>query len=272
VAYYRRLDQETVSVQTPDERVNRAFQWAKVGVDKGVATNPQLGIGLLAGFRTSGESERPGFAWFFGRDALWTALAITSYGDYATVRTALDFLKQFQRDDGKIPHEISQSASLTPWFTKFGYPWASADATPLFVAAHAEYWRATGDDGFIKDAWPSLLKAYRFSAATDTDGNVLIENTNVGHGWVEGGALYPPHEEVYMQGLWIEALGWCRRVARRRTAHPRARSWHPLQSDRSHRRSHSGFLGVPKPPEPQTHRHQLGSCFPGRKRVSFRGR
>jgi hypothetical protein len=34
----------------------------------------------------------------------------------------------------------------------------------------------------------------------------LIENTGVGHGWVEGGALYPPHEEIYMQGLWVEAL------------------------------------------------------------------
>src|SRR6185312_927639 len=54
----------------------------------------------------------------------------------------------------------------------------------------------------------SIAKAYRFSAATDTDGNQLIENskkTKFGHGWVEGGALYPPHEEIYMQGLWIAA-------------------------------------------------------------------
>ena len=36
------------------------FAWAKVGVDKGLATNPLLGTGLVAGFRTSGESERPG--------------------------------------------------------------------------------------------------------------------------------------------------------------------------------------------------------------------
>ena len=34
----------------------------------------------------------------------------------------------------------------------------------------------------------------------------LIENTGVGHGWVEGGALYPAHEEIYMQGVWVEAL------------------------------------------------------------------
>jgi glycogen debranching enzyme len=206
VNYYSRLH-ESATVETPDERLNTAFAWAKVGVDKGIATNPFLGTGLVAGFRTSGDSERPGFAWFFGRDALWTALAITSYGDFTATRTALDFLKKFQRDDGKIPHEISQSASLINWFKDYGYPWASADATPLYVIAHADYWRSSGDLEFIRKNWDSIVKAYRFTAATDSDGNGLIENTNFGHGWVEGGALYPPHEEIYMQGLWIEALG-----------------------------------------------------------------
>ncbi len=59
------------------------------------------------------------------------------------------------------------------------------------------------------------MKAYRFSAATDTDGNGLIENTGAGHGWVEGGALYPAHEEIYLQGLWVEALGGPRASSRR---------------------------------------------------------
>jgi glycogen debranching enzyme len=206
VAHYERLIKDTASITTPDERLNRAFEWAKVGIDKGIATNPDLGTGLVAGFRTSGDSERPGFAWFFGRDSLWTTLAINSYGDFAATRTALDFLKKFQRDDGKIPHEISQSAALIPWFKEYSYPWNSADATPLYIVAHADYWRASGDVEFIRKNWDSILKAHRFSAATDTDGNGLIENTNFGHGWVEGGALYPPHEEIYMQGAWIEAL------------------------------------------------------------------
>jgi glycogen debranching enzyme len=205
VDHYERLGKETVSIDTPDERLDAAFDWAKAGVDKGIATNPYLGTGLLAGFRTSGESERPGFAWFFGRDALWTALAITSYGDFAATRTALDFLMKYQREDGKIPHEISQSAALIPWFKDYPYPWASADATPLYIIAHADYWRASGDIDFIMKNWDSIVKAYRFTSATDTDGNDLIENTGFGHGWVEGGALYPPHEEIYMQGLWIEA-------------------------------------------------------------------
>jgi glycogen debranching enzyme len=205
VAYYARLQNETIQIETPDEGLNMAFKWAKVGVDKGVATNPSLGTGLVAGFRTSGESERPGFAWFFGRDALWTSFALNSYGDFATTRIALEFLKKFQRSDGKIPHEISQSAQLLPWFTDYPYPWASADATPLYVIAHADYWRSSGDHDFLKANWDSIARAYRFTANTDTDANGLIENTKFGHGWVEGGALYPPHEEIYMQALWLEA-------------------------------------------------------------------
>jgi glycogen debranching enzyme len=206
VAHYRQLNEGTLSITTPDERLNTAFAWAKVGIDKGLATNPSLGTGLVAGFRTSGNSERPGFAWYFGRDALWTSLAINSYGDFAATKTSLEFLKKVQRADGKIPHEISQSAGLIPWFSDYVYPWASADATPLYIIAHADYLRASGDREFTRASWDSIRTAYRFSLSTDTDGNSLIENTKFGHGWVEGGRLYPAHEEIYHQGLWIEAL------------------------------------------------------------------
>src|SRR5262249_40424653 len=71
-AYYRTLLERTARLETPDLRINTAFAWAKIGIDKGVVENPTLGTGLVAGYRTSGESERPGFAWLFGRDALWT--------------------------------------------------------------------------------------------------------------------------------------------------------------------------------------------------------
>lgn len=205
VKYYENFFDRTAGIKTPDERLNKAFDWAKIGVEKGVATNPFLGTGLLAGFRTSGDSERPGFAWYFGRDALWTAFATTSEGDFETTKTAIDFLKKFQREDGKIPHEISQSAAQLDWWKGYPYPWNSADATPLFIIANADYFRASGDFEFIKNNWEAVQKAYKFTEATDTDGNGLIENTKFGHGWVEGGALYPPHEEIYMQGVWVEA-------------------------------------------------------------------
>ena len=214
VDHYRRLEQ-TVRVTTPDERLNEAYRWCKIGMDKGLATNPALGTGLVAGYRTSGNSERPGFAWFFGRDALWTALGTTAVGDYATTRQALDFLARWQRADGKVPHEISQSAHLVDWFEAFVYPWASADASPLFAIVLADYYRHTGDTEFLRKHLPAAERAYGFSAATDADGDGLYENTGVGHAWVEGGLLYPPHEELYLQGLMIQAA---RDVAEMRAA------------------------------------------------------
>ncbi|MBL7978690.1 MAG: amylo-alpha-1,6-glucosidase [Bacteroidetes Order II. Incertae sedis bacterium] len=204
-AYYKTFLSQTTSIQTPDERLNAAYTWAKIGTEKGVVDNPQLGTGLVAGFRTSGNSERPGFAWFFGRDSQWTELAMLSYGDFETVKRGLNFLKKFQFEDGRIPHEISQSAGLIDWFGKYPFGKASADATPLYVILHHAYYQATGDLAFIRENWHSIKKAWEWTSKTDTDQNGLIENTNFGHGWVEGGKLYPPHEEMYMQGLWIEA-------------------------------------------------------------------
>lgn len=213
VEHFTKLESETTQIKTPDEVLNRALAWSKIGIDKGLATNPQLGTGLLAGFRASGEGERPGFAWFFGRDALWTSLATNSYGDFRTTRTALEFLRKYQRADGKIPHEISQSATYTRWFTDFPYAWAAADATPLYVVACQDYFERSGDRQFLKDSWASIKKAYLFSAASDTDKNGLVENTKFGHGWVEGGDLYPPHEEIYQQGIWFAAARAMSRLA-----------------------------------------------------------
>lgn len=203
--YYQNLLSRTIQIATPDERLNTAFSWAKIGMDKGIVESPLLGTGLVAGFRASGNSERPGFAWFFGRDSEWTAFGLNAIGDFESTKIQLNFLKQFQREDGKIPHEISQSAPLVDWFKRYPYAWNSADATPLYVIAHSDYYQSSGDLNLIRQNWDSIKKAWRWSQKTDTDNNGLIENTNFGHGWVEGGELYPPHEEMYMQGLWIEA-------------------------------------------------------------------
>src|SRR6266849_2913446 len=203
--YYRNFLAQTVTLDLPDERIQRAYDWSRVSMLQGMVTNPFLGTGLVAGYRTSGESQRPGFAWFFGRDSFWTSLALHAEGDFSTARTALEFISKYQREDGKIPHEISQSANFVNWFKDYPYPYASADATPLYIIAMNDYVVQSGDAGFAKEKWESLWKAYEFLRST-YDERGFPKNLGIGHGWVEGGPLLPVKTELYQTGLGIEAL------------------------------------------------------------------
>ena len=203
--YYRAYLQNTVSLELPDAALQQAYDWARISTIQGLVNNPYLGTGLVAGYRTSGVNQRPGFAWFFGRDSLWTSFALNAEGDYATARTALAFVSKYQRADGKVPHEISQSAGLVPWFKDYPYPYVSADATPLFIIAMNDYAVESGDLDFVREKWDNLWRAYQFLRST-YDSNGLAQNAGIGHGWVEGGPLLPVRSEYYQAGLGVAAL------------------------------------------------------------------
>ena len=195
----------TVGLELPDAQLQAAYDWSKLSEAKGLVNNPLLGEGLVAGYGLSRGVYRPGFAWFFGRDTFWTSFALTSSGDLAAAKAGIAFIAKYQRADGKMPHEISQSASLVPWFEKFPYGYASADATPLFVAAVRNYVQASGDVAFAREMWPALLKAFEFMRA-NLEANGYPKNFQVGHGWVEGGPLLPVRVELYQAGCYVEAL------------------------------------------------------------------
>ena len=203
--YYRAYLDRTVSLDLPDHDLQQAYDWARISTIQGLVNNPYLGSGLVAGYRTSGTGQRPGFAWFFGRDSLWTSFALNAEGDYSTTRAALDFISKFQREDGKVPHEISQSASLVPWFKDYPYAYVSADATPLFIIAMNDYASQSGDIAFARDKWDNVWRAYQFLRTT-YDAQGFAQNAGVGHGWVEGGPLLPVKNEYYQAGLAVEAL------------------------------------------------------------------
>ncbi|HWY45339.1 MAG TPA: hypothetical protein VNX66_17710 [Candidatus Sulfotelmatobacter sp.] len=204
-AYYAEYLKKTVSVDLPDAQLQHAYDWSRVSLLQGMVANPTMGTGLVAGYRTSGESQRPGFAWFFGRDAFWSTLALNCEGDFANARTALAFVARFQREDGKIPHEIAQGASFVNWFKDYPYGFASADATPLYIIGMNDYVQASGDAEFAREQWASLQKAYEFLKST-YDSRGLPQNLGVGHGWVEGGPLLPVKSEFYQSGLGAEAV------------------------------------------------------------------
>jgi len=159
---------------------------------------------LVAGYYASADSARPGFGWFFGRDALYTLFAVNGYGNFALSRSELEFLIHRQRDDGKIMHEWSQTAAFIRW-REFPYMYAAADATPLFILAMADYVRSSGDTAFLTAHRDAIEKAWAFETGhADTNG---IYDNRQGTGWVESWPGGMPHQEVYLAFLDQQASG-----------------------------------------------------------------
>ena len=184
-----------------------SLEWAKVNLEEQRVCNPDLGCGLVAGWGPSGTSLRPGFGWFFGGDAAINSLAMDATGQWDLVAEGLRFLARYQREDGKIPHEVSQAAGTIPWFDAFPYAYYHADTTPFWMLALWSYWRASGDDGLLRELWPAFLKAYGWCLSVETDGDGIIENTTGGLGAIEVGGLGEGiHQDIYLAAVWMEAL------------------------------------------------------------------
>jgi glycogen debranching enzyme len=200
-AYYKKFLSEHLILETPDKQFDDAFAWAEVSIDqlKVQTATPPKETALVAGFYGSGDSARPGFGWYFGRDALWTLYAVNSYGDFQLSRDQFEFLLHRQSPEGKIMHEWAQTASLVDW-KSLPYPYASSDATPLLLMAANDYLQISGDVAFLKTHWDSLQKAWDFERSHDSDGDGIYENTE-GSGWVESWFHQMPHQEIYLAAL-----------------------------------------------------------------------
>ncbi len=197
--HFEQFSAQHLSIETPDKRLNQAFAWAEVAIDQlRVQTTPSHSeTALVAGFFGSGDSARPGFGWYFGRDALWTLYAVNSYGDYQLTRDELNFLIHRQSPEGKMIHEWAQTADLVDW-KSLPYAFASADATPLLLMAGEDYLKISGDTQFIQAHWEAFEKAWNFETSHDTDG---IYDNSEGSGWVESWPPGMPHQEIYLAAL-----------------------------------------------------------------------
>jgi hypothetical protein len=203
--HYKKLRQETLQARTPDKKLNLAFEWAKVAYDNLQVDNPDLGKGLVAGLGPSGTSGRPGFGWFFGTDAYLNSLSLNSYGAYGAVKDALLFTQKWQREDGKMAHELSQAAFYIDWFKDYPYGYIHGDTTPYYVAAMYDYYLRTGDKEFIKQSWPSLQRAYEWCLSADADKDGLMDNRKAGLGALEFGSLTGIQTDIYLAAVWVRA-------------------------------------------------------------------
>lgn len=203
--HYLDLGRDLTTIETSDPAFNDAYRSAIISTGKFFCHTPSIGKSLMAGYWTTSRgwngghkvSGRPGYAWYFGRDTEWTGTVMNSYGDHDKVRDILTTFGNRQDPDGKIYHELTTSGSLH---------YDASDATPLYIILAGDYMRKSGDVDFIRSQWPRIEKAMNFCLSTDTDGDGLIENTGVGHGWQESHQLHGAHTEVYLAALWTEAL------------------------------------------------------------------
>lgn len=208
--YYAHFFDKRLIADTPDKQLNAALRWAEISIDQ-LRVRHGDEVGLVAGFYSSGDSNRPGFGWFFGRDTLYTLFAVDGYGDFNLTREALEFLIKRQRADGKIMHEYSQTAELVDW-QNLPYEYAAADATPLFLMAIEDYVNASGDTEFLQQHWDAVEKAWQFERTHDTDGDGIYDNSQ-GTGWVESWPSGMPHQEIYLAALDEQASGAYARLA-----------------------------------------------------------
>jgi mannosylglycerate hydrolase MGH1-like protein len=202
------VQEHLVRLRSPDEGLNRAFDWAKSRLDSYFVETPGIGRSLVAGYgasRPGWGDGRPGYAWYFGRDACWTAFALLAAGDYASCRLVLRFLGTSQDVTGKVIHEYTTSGLAH---------YDAADATPLYLLLAGRYAAWTGDLAFLAERWPEIERAYRFCLETDRDDDGLIENTGVGHGWIETGPLSGAHVTLYLAAIWVAALAALEPLAR----------------------------------------------------------
>ncbi len=203
--YSKSLFNGKLSITSPDEDFNTGYKWALVGTDRFIVNTPGVGRSLVAGYATTDYgwngaqkvNGRPGYAWYFGRDAVWSGFAVLDYGDFDRAKTILELFSRYQDVSGKIFHELTTSGIAH---------FDAADATPLYIVLAGKYLHHSGDTAFIRKEWPAIKKAIDFCYSTDTDGDHLIENTQQGHGWEEGGDLYVTHTTQYMVSCWAEAL------------------------------------------------------------------
>ena len=197
----------TASVTTPDPSLDLALEWAKINLEEQRVCNPDLGCGFVAGWGLSRNGGRPGFGWFFGGDAMINTFAMDALGQWDLVAEELRFLARYQRDDGKITHEISQAAAHIDWFDTYPYAYYHADTTPHWMNAVYLYWRASGDDDLLSELWPAYRRAWAWCLSAETDGDGIIENTVGGLGAVEVGGLGAAlHQDIYLAGVWVAAL------------------------------------------------------------------
>ena len=200
--HYESLDKNGPQFVTPDPLVNESLRWSRVALDQLKVCNPYLGCSYVSGYGSSGTGARPMYAWYFDEPTI-TTWAFLDDGATAGLKEAFRFLEKYQRKDGAMPHEISQSAGLIDWFKAYPYPYIHPDSSLWYLIAMGQFYHFTGDTEFIKKSWPHIQKAYEYCLSIMDPSDGLLEIPKGHWGSIE---LTGFVKDAAMAGEWIAAL------------------------------------------------------------------
>ncbi len=193
---FARYSSSTLSAQPPPARQNPSLARLLAAYDKAKtclrylkAEYDGLGEGICAGL--------PRFPNYWARDTGWTLRGYLAIGDYRFAAATIDnFLRHQAKTTtkaatkGELPMIISGRAFLHT--TTYG----SADSTFLFPWAIREYVLATGDIGYLKRRWKSIVDLIDYGFFKDVDGDGLIE-----HGFTGTAEKLPIQDSTWMDHI-----------------------------------------------------------------------
>jgi hypothetical protein len=200
--HYEELDSEGPQFVTSDPKMDESLRWSRVALDQLKVCNPYMGCSYVSGYGSSGTGTRPMYAWYFDEPTT-TSWAFLDAGSAASLKEALRFLEKYQRQDGAIPHEVSQSATLVDWFNKYPYPYIHPDSSLSYLIAMGHFYHFTGDEEFVRQSWPHILKAYQYCLSIMDAGDGLLVIPKDAWGSIE---LTGFSKDAAMAGEWIAAL------------------------------------------------------------------
>jgi hypothetical protein len=133
-------------------------------------------VGTLKSMRWLGAGW-PDYSWLFGTDGEYTAFAAVAAGQFGPIKDHLRALRDVSQivneGSGKIVHEVTPDGAV--YFGANEDP-GNTDESSKYPSAVALIWRWTGDRSFLKDLYPASVKAMKYVATLDEDGD----------GWPEG--------------------------------------------------------------------------------------
>jgi len=197
------LDETTV-IATPDELLNDSLAWAAVGPrGRSASATRTWAAVFVAGWGPSGRGPAR-LRWFFGGDAAINCSPWSALGRFEPVAEGLRFLARYQREDGKLPHEIFAGCGPHSVVQRLPVRLLHADTTPFWLLALGRHWRASADRKTLEELWPAARRAWAWCRSADTDGNGLIENTAGGLGAIEVGEIGKDiREDVYLAAVSV---------------------------------------------------------------------